>query len=437
MVPYHANQSNFAHTFIRCGAVVSLLVNQASQTRALALDRCRFLGMGSFRVVLRFQVGISTFFLVYIRTPTQKITWGLKHPTRFPPTVWYFVLACIALGLPSLLTYRIGLFGGGASVALEQGRFVGNVTGYEYSAHAFLLVASVFLILAAPRLGRILGWAILFTYVVASFADPWSRFLGVSSLLAMAIIDTLRRSKPWPRALIIVAAVFVGTVLWQRGHTTFNSGTEFWTTASQAPANVIDTISSGDAAMLATFYLESYTKDTLGGFDYGIPIINYSITGLLPSKYFPWKYSLIDSLRARQDPQIGSTLLGLLSGGKSTLIGSFYAEGGLIGVILLTILVGYLSRKLDCMIDRDSPQLVRATGIVWMSLLWMVWGSADYWALTQLGMVALPTIGIWLLSPKATRRSRRRWQQRAQGYRPPAQPPLPSIGMFGPGDARE
>ena len=67
------------------------------------------------------------------------------------------------------------------------------------------------------------------------------------------------------------------------------------TSLGQVPQNLVTNLGSGDSAMLATWYLESFTKDTLGGYDYGIPIVNYSLTGFLPLKYFPWKYFLLDS----------------------------------------------------------------------------------------------------------------------------------------------
>lgn len=353
-------------------------------------------------------VGISVFYLVYFRSQAAAVTWQLKQTTHYPPTLWYFMVLCFIVGLPALLTFRVGLFGGVQDVLVDQGRFIGEVTGYQYSAHTFLLVPAVFMILVSPKLGRLAGWAILVASVLASFTDPWSRFLAISTLIAGSLIDALSRSKRWPRVGLVILTLFTATVLWMRGHSTFTSRTEIVATAVQAPINVMDTLSSGDAAMLATFYLESYTRDTLAGFDYGIPLVNYSLTGLLPSRFFPWKYFLIDQLRDRQDQRISTDIQALLYGSKSSLIGSFYTEGGLLAVVLLMAMAGLLSRKLDGMLYTQSPPLVRATAVVWMSLLWMIWGSADYWALTMIGLMALPTIGLWLLSPKTLRRRAKR-----------------------------
>ncbi|MBE2233850.1 MAG: hypothetical protein IAE85_10185 [Anaerolinea sp.] len=367
-------------------------------------------------------IGISVFFLVYLRTRAATVRWQLKHPARYSPAVWSFVILCFVIGMPALLTFRIGLFGGVQNVVVEQGRFVGEVSGYEYSAHTFLLVPTVFLILVVPQPGRLVGWVLMAIYVLASLADPWSRFLGVSVLIAISLTDTLRRSKHWPRVTLVVLIVFITTILWIRGHGTFSSRTDLLTTAAQAPTSLLDTLSSGDAAMLATFYLDSYTRDTLAGFDYGIPLLNYSVTGLVPFRLFPQKYFLIDQLRDQQTPRIGLEIQALLYGAKSSLIGSFYTEGGIIAVVLMMALAGWLSRRLDGMLHADAPPLVKATGIIWMSLLWMIWGSADYWALTMLGMVALPAIGIWLLSPKT--RSKRSQTSRALAPQPLMSSPI-------------
>jgi hypothetical protein len=80
----------------------------------------------------------------------------------------------------------------------------------------------------------------------------------------------------------------------------------------------------------------------------------------------------------------------LLYGAKSSLIGSFYANGHLIAVVLLMALMGWLSRRLDGMLQPETPIAVRALGIAWLSTLWMVWGSHDIWGLMLLGTIALP-----------------------------------------------
>jgi hypothetical protein len=70
---------------------------------------------------------------------------------------------------------------------------------------------------------------------------------------------------------------------------------------------------------------------------------------------------------------------------------------------LLAAAMGFASRKLDGMLAPESPLLVRATGVAWMSVLWMVWGSADYWGVMTLGILGLPALAVWIVAPKMRR----------------------------------
>ena len=63
-------------------------------------------------------------------------------------------------------------------------------------------------------------------------------------------------------------------------------------------------------------------------------------------------------------------------------------------------LAGWLFRKLDGMLSVDSPVLVRSLGIAWLSMMWMVWGSHDFWGLMLMGSLALPAIALWIGLPK-------------------------------------
>ena len=136
------------------------------------------------------------------------------------------------------------------------------------------------------------------------------------------------------------------------------------------------------------------------GFDYGLPLVNYLITGWVPNRIFPQKYFIIDFLASITNKNYPVYIDTMLFGGKSTLFGSFYSHGWLIGVVLGAILIGFLSRKMDGMLRENSPQLIKAVGISWMSVLWMVWGSADYWGINVLGAITIPAIVLWLFSPK-------------------------------------
>ena len=148
--------------------------------------------------------------------------------------------------------------------------------------------------------------------------------------------------------------------------------------------------------MLATWYLESYAVEKYTGYSYGLPIVNYVLTSWIPTRIFPQKYFIVDYLRSQSRP-LTPSIDRALYGAKSSLLGSFYGEGGLVGVILLAALAGFLSRKLDGMVTPDAPLLVRTTGIAWMSVLWMVWGSSDTWGLMTFGILGLPALFLWLV----------------------------------------
>ncbi len=122
--------------------------------------------------------------------------------------------------------------------------------------------------------------------------------------------------------------------------------------------------------------LESYVVENYIGFSYGLPLINYVATSWIPSRIFPEKYFIIDWLANIRSP-LSNYFERILIGTKSSLFGSFYSEGGLIGVILLSYLMGYLSRKLDGMTPIKLPSSLKLLGISWLSVLWMVWGSSD------------------------------------------------------------
>ena len=99
--------------------------------------------------------------------------------------------------------------------------------------------------------------------------------------------------------------------------------------------NTIDILGGQDTAMLPTFYLESYFTEKTSGWDYGLPTVNYVLTGWIPNRLFPPKYFLIDWLSSVKFVNSEAFYVGqLLYGGKSTLFGSFYNSGWLIGVIL-------------------------------------------------------------------------------------------------------
>jgi hypothetical protein len=349
-------------------------------------------------------VGIAVFFWAYLRTRPVQVNWRLSDDTFSLPML-LTALLFMAYGIYSLLTQRALVVNTGRETVIDNGRFTGQVTGYENAGYMFLMVPILLLMLSTSRLSKVLGWISAGLFIFLALPSGWARFVLVSMLLAISLADTIRRKVTKPRWLFIPILLIFTVALQLRGHTEWtlaNVGDELISMSQQSLQNTASAIGGSDTSMLATWYLESYGYEHYFGYSYGLPLINYALTGWIPSNLFPQKYFLVDMLRDQQ-LYIGQTVEGLLYGAKSSLLGSFYSEGGLIGVILLAAVAGFLSRKLDSMVTLNAPLLVRATGVVWMSVLWMIWGSADTWSLQSLGILGLPALALWIFAPKQPR----------------------------------
>ncbi|MBK7917799.1 MAG: hypothetical protein IPJ94_16350 [Chloroflexi bacterium] len=274
------------------------------------------------------------------------------------------------------------------------GRFVGDVTGYQNAGYMLLVYPIVLLLLWPHRLGRVVGFVLFVVFIILSLPHAWSRFATVSMLLALTMWRVAYHKRRWPGLLVMLGLVMVVLIYQARGHVQWQ-----FAEIPQAAIDSLDTIgdrgvttlAESDTQMLATFWLESAWYDNWAGYDYGLPFLNYMLTGWIPGRVLPQKYFLVDWITA-QRPHYPILFDQLLLGAKSSLIGSFYGNGQLIAVVLEMALAGWLSRRLDGMMQPESPVAVRALGITWLSVLWMVWGSSDTWGLMLLGTMALPFI---------------------------------------------
>lgn len=352
-------------------------------------------------ILIVVSVGIVAFFVSYLRSSSKPVIWKLPvEEYGYTSSSKLVLFLFIAISLYSLLAFRVGTFSIGRTVSFEAGRYTGQVTGYEHLGHVFMFVPVAMLLLSDSLRQRLLGWLLGSVYIGLSFSDAYGRYTLVAMFVAISIAGAVQGGRKWPRLVFFVGIFMLAITLQLRGHTSLNSAETFQEIVKTIPDQVGNFMASDDSAMLSTLYLESYIKDSITGYDYGLPFVNYSLFGFIPSRIFPNKYFLIDWLH-NQQPAIASPYLQyLLYGAKSSLLGSFYGNGGLFVVILEMGLVGILCRKVDGMLSLQSPKLVKATAISWISLLWMIWGSADYWALTQLGAVSVPVIFLWFLLPK-------------------------------------
>ncbi len=388
--------------FLALPPALSLLQNDVSQydiVLQLADGPLRALWITCVTVV-----GIVSYFWVYLNTqvprpPGGLLARGLKPTFTTPQRV--VLLLVIGIGLWSLVQFRSGFFQNDSVIV--NGRTVGGANGYQYTAHLFLFVPVALFLLSRSSRFRLLGYALALIYIGVGSLDPWARWLQVCMLLLISLAGVLRGEKRWPNPLPVAGAVMVGLVLALRGHTTFSSPQDIFLLLSQIPTQLSTVFTGGNTNFLSTWYLQSYVDDKLVGFNYGLVLLNYLLTGFLPGQIFHEKYFLIDWLHSQQPALSNVVILDRLHGNKSSFIGTFYSEGGVFAVALMSGVWGYLSRKMDGLVLPESPVLLKSLGIIWISMLWMVWGSGDYWALDQYYTVALPTIALWLVAEKSGR----------------------------------
>jgi hypothetical protein len=353
-------------------------------------------------ILLVSAIGMVAFFVAYLASRSRPITWQLpvkEFKYSFPMVL--VMAGFIGLAGCSLLIYRTRLLAGGSGLSIEDGRFTGDTTGYEYMGHTFLFVPVALLLLSPTRWQRRLGWLIAGAYVILSLPDEWARFTIVSMLVAISLADTVRRDRTRPRLALIIVAVLFAAVLQLRGHSSINSSDEFYELVQQVPDKMGSILAASDTSMLASWYLRSYVSDSITGYDYGIPFINYALFGIIPNRLFPQKYFLVDWLRSTQPDIYDPLILSTLYGAKISLPGKFYSNGGIIAVLLEMSLTGFLCRRMDGMLAPESPRLVKATAVSWMSMLWIIWGSGDTWALVRIGSMLIPALVLWALTPKS------------------------------------
>jgi hypothetical protein len=371
-----------------------------------------FWNMGSYRTNLALSGGLSrgiwigcltflaliVFFSVYIRTGARPVDWNIPSPDdgiQLPTGL--IMVGFLAVAGYSLLTYRANVIQTAQSVTVISGRFAGEATGYQYIAHQFAFVPIFMLLLSKPKWMQVSGLLLSLGYVWFKMQDSWGRWAVVSLLIGISIVFTIQQKKRWPSFLFIAAISAFAAVLIMRGHTNVTNGQGFYDLISRLPDQLGPKLASNNTDMLSYWYFDSYIKDQVTGYEYGIPLLNYLFAGFLPGRFFPNKYFLLDWFHSLQ-PALDLFYSNRLIGAKWTLFGSFYDNGGVIALVLFSAGLGWLCRKLDGMLTDRSPLLVKAIGVSWLCVLWMVWASQDYWAAEVLGSLAIPGLVIRLFS---------------------------------------
>jgi len=359
-------------------------------------------------ILLVIVLGIGVFFWAYLRQSAAQSSFktmplsGEATPLHLLGVL--ILIFFLAFGFYSLVQFRT--FSAEQEVLITGGRFVGNVTGYQNNGYVFLFFPIAFFLLSSRGVLRLLGWGLAIAFLFLSLPHGWNRSTLVSMLLLLTLTTVLNRKQRWPKIIWIATAFALAAVLQMRGH-------EAWT-YQEVPAlvtesleksvqNASEVLAAQDTVMLSTFYLESYVRDSITGYQYGLPLLNYILTGWIPYRFLPQKYFIIDWLQMRQ-PEIPLLIEQWLFGAKSTLFGDLYGNGWLLGIILGAWGLAYLHRKIDAGIQ--SPNLIiRAASAAVLAQMWLVWGSSAAWGLVRVGFILVPAGALWLTN---------RWAERYQ-----------------------
>jgi hypothetical protein len=338
-------------------------------------------------------LGIAVFFLAYFNTKPGNPHFGLP-PETWPRGAWIVIILCVLGAAYSLGTYR-GVLGmeETAKVTIRDGKFVGETMGYTTVMHTFASIPIVLLLFR--RSTRMLGLAILGFYVAARLQDSADRASAVSLLLAISIITTFRRKRPWPSLWWVAVVLFFTLLIHARGHQSLTQFLEM-SPADQPLQTSKQEVEKGEgASMLASFYIKSYLHEK-AGYTYGLPIVSGILFGALPRKYFPWKDWIVEDYAHIDLMAIyGSDML---YGAKSTVIGDLYGAGGIVAIFLGMPLLGFLTRKLDGFLAPQAPLTVRIMGSVWLGTYWLMFGSSLNWSFGCAYLTGLPFIAIVLLA---------------------------------------
>ena len=351
-------------------------------------------------------VGTIVFFLSYFRTTYKPVTWKIKTQRYYFTDISYVILFFfIAVGFYGLIVFRAGIIQHTGSVVIEGGRFVGDVTGYHHIAYMFLYLPMLIFLTHDSLPKKIIGWIIAILLLILSLPNSHSRFIIVSLIIMLSVMQTLKKGKRWPSLAMIVCIVIMASFLQIRGHSK-QQMSEILPQAQEILPTILEkniaVLSGVDTAMLRVWWVSSHVEDHYTGYNFFLPTLNYVVTGWLPSRFFPWKYFILDWIKEIRGTYPGFFNI-FLYGAKSALIGDLYSAGNFVGVIIGMWLAGFICRRIDGMLDPASPILVKSVGICWTGTLWMVWGSDLTWAVNTLGALTIPGAALWLAMPKTAK----------------------------------
>jgi oligosaccharide repeat unit polymerase len=390
-----------------------LLLNPLVSLLAGRMDKYeRFLreSGGGERVIWVLCVLVIAIIFYYGVYDTKK-SWRKKSTNEviqdWPKGTIYIVFIFLTLALRALLVHRTGtaFVEQSFSPELDKGRFVGEITGYQTASHMLALYPITLMLYGRTKAVRNLGIAALVGFIAIKMYDAWDR-MSVVAIIIAAIIVIIKKEeyRDWVKGLgdirkgkmkashIVLVAMLVGMTIFliQRGHSSIS---EYDRNESGNP--IVELFSSRDTAMLPTLYLRSYVIEK-SGYDYGATIFTKLIFGSLPRKYFPWKDEPLKWILGENGQSIPKRYEIMLYGSKSLIFGSLYRHGNIYGVIIGMIIAAIGTRKLDQIVNQRKEIYIKVIGIVWMSMIWILFASSDVWCVNKMFISAIPFVPLWL-----------------------------------------
>ena len=273
-----------------------------------------------------------------------------------------------------MFMYHVG--SGDARMEVINGHFVGAVTGWQWASMLFIIYPCL-LFMSMPLL-RILGIILGTLYVVLRVTgDTAARYSIIVLPLALLLYMTIKRGRRWPSVPAAALVATLLTLLVARGHSTLSHMDSRERTLSSVVTSAAKGIAQGeDTALLPTFYRHSELVDRVG-FSYGLNTVQYVLFGPLPRKYFPWKsdvFAFVPGVRLQVDmPE-------KVNYAKPSIIGAFYADFGIVGVVVGMAFLAFLLRKMDGFLDRRTPSHVVVWAAVVLATVWMgVLAELEWW----------------------------------------------------------
>ncbi|MGQ9921343.1 MAG: hypothetical protein ACUVRZ_08430, partial [Desulfobacca sp.] len=79
-------------------------------------------------------VGMLSFFLAYMHTRPRQVTFGLPD-NNLPPGTWVIMTLALGAAAYTILMFRVSGAAGRELLLIQQGKFTGEVIGYQYVSH--------------------------------------------------------------------------------------------------------------------------------------------------------------------------------------------------------------------------------------------------------------------------------------------------------------